>query len=239
MATIAAPQHTPLERERTFYFALSLVFLAAAVAGFGFFFAIGASSFASPWWVHVHAVTMSGFLALYVVQSWLVQRGELARHRRLGAGGAVLALWLVMYGVWVITMTLGAGRFPPFFTPNFFLLMDWLNLAVFAALAGAAIRLRNRADWHKRLMFGAMLTLMSVAWGRLIIPQFFDQRAILLVTAILLVHLGAAMLFDRRVHGRVHPAHYITGTALLAWMAVLFAVQSVPSWVAFASSFVA
>ena len=100
-------------------------------------------------------------------------------------------------------------------------------------------RLRNRADWHKRLMFGAMLTLMSVAWGRLIIPQFFDQRAILLVTAILLAHLGAAMLFDRRVHGRVHPAHYITGTALLAWMAVLFAVQSVPSWVAFASSFVA
>ena len=96
MATIAAPQHTPLERERTFYFALSLVFLAAAVAGFGFCFAIGASSFASPWWVHVHAVTMSGFLALYVVQSWLVHRGELARHRRLGAGGAVLALWLVM-----------------------------------------------------------------------------------------------------------------------------------------------
>ena len=239
MATIAAPQHTPLERERTFYVALSLVFLAAAVAGFGFFFAIGASSFASPWWVHVHAVTMSGFLAIYVVQNWLVHRGELARHRRLGAGGAVLALWLVMYGVWVITMTLGAGRFPPFFTPNFFLLMDWLNLAVFAALAGAAIRLRNRADWHKRLMFGAMLTLMSVAWGRLIIPQFFDQRAILLVTAILLAHLGAAMLFDRRVHGRVHPAHYITGAALLAWMAVLFAVQSVPSWVAFTSSFVA
>ena len=47
MATLAKPQPTPLQRERTFYFILSLVFLAAAVAGFGFFFAIGASSFAS------------------------------------------------------------------------------------------------------------------------------------------------------------------------------------------------
>ena len=238
MATLAKPQPTPLQRERTFYFILSLVFLAAAVAGFGFFFAIGASSFASPWWVHVHALTMSGFLALYVVQSWLVHRGELAVHRRLGAGGTVLSLWLVVYGVWVITMTLGAGRFPPFFTPNFFLLMDWLNLAVFAALAGVAIRLRNRAEWHKRLMFGAMLSLMSVAWGRLIIPQFFDQRAIMLVTAILLVHLGAAMLFDRRVHGRVHSAHFVTGAALLAWMGVLFALSDLPQWVAFANSFV-
>ena len=239
MATIAAPEVSPLQRERAFYFYLSLVFLAAAVAGFGFFFAIGASTFASPWWVHVHAVTMSGFLALYVVQSWLVHRGELARHRRLGAGGAVLALWLVVYGVWVITMTLGAGRFPPFFTPNFFLLMDWLNLAVFAGLAGAAIRLRNRADWHKRLMFGAMLSLMSVAWGRLIIPQFFDQRAILLVTAILLAHLGAAMLFDRRVHGRAHPAHYWTGAALIAWMVALFAFSESPQWVALAETFTA
>ena len=238
MATLAKPQPTPLQRERTFYFILSLVFLAAAVAGFGFFFAIGASSFASPWWVHVHALTMSGFLALYVVQSWLVHRGELAVHRRLGAGGTVLSLWLVVYGVWVITMTLGAGRFPPFFTPNFFLLMDWLNLAVFAALAGVAIRLRNRAEWHKRLMFGAMLSLMSVAWGRLIIPQFFDQRAIMLVTGILLVHLGAAMLFDRRVHGRVHSAHFVTGAALLAWMGVLFALSDLPQWVAFANSFV-
>ena len=238
MATLAKPQPTPLQRERTFYFILSLVFLAAAVAGFGFFFAIGASSFASPWWVHVHALTMSGFLALYVVQSWLVHRGELAVHRRLGAGGTVLTPRLAPHGVWVITMTLGAGRFPPFFTPNFFLLMDWLNLAVLAALAGVAIRLRNRAEWHKRLMFGAMLSLMSVAWGRLIIPQFFDQRAIMLVTAILLVHLGAAMLFDRRVHGRVHSAHFVTGAALLAWMGVLFALSDLPQWVAFANSFV-
>jgi hypothetical protein len=240
MATLAAPGGlSAQQRERTFYFHMSLAFLAAAVAGFGFFFAIGASTFASPWWVHVHAVTMTAFLSLYVLQNWLVHRGELAMHRRLGAIGAVLGVWLAVYSTWVITLTLGTGRFPPFFTPNWFLMMDWLNLAVFAGLAGAGIALRNRTDWHKRLMFGGMLSLMSVAWGRLIIPQFFDQRAISLVTVVLLAHLGMAMWFDRRVHGRVHPAHYYTGAALVGWIAVLFALSGVPQWVAFADSFAA
>jgi len=146
-------------------------------------------------------------------------------------------VWLVIYSTWAITQTIVAARFPPFFTANWFLMMDWLNLAVFVGLAGTGIVLRDRSDWHKRLMFGGMLSLMSVAWGRLVIPQFFDQRAIALVTVILLAHLGAAMLFDRRVHGRVHPAHYYTGGALIGWMAALFALSSLPPWVALANSF--
>lgn len=237
MATIAPAEASPQQRERRFYFVMSLLFAATAVAGFGFFIAIGASSFNSPWWVHVHAVTMVGFLALYVAQNWLVYRGDLGSHRKLGAVGAVLSLWLVAYGCWVITMSLAYTRFPPFFTPNFFLLMDWLNMAVFAGLAGAALWLRARSDWHKRLMFGGMLSLMSVAWGRLILPPFFDQRAIALVLVVLLAHLGAAMLFDRRVHGRVHSAHYWTGGVLVAWGAAIFLFAALPPWVAFANSF--
>ena len=237
MATLAQSQTSPLQRERTFYFYMSLIFLAAAVAGFGFFIAIGASSFGSPWWVHVHAVTMTAFLSLYVAQNWLVHRGELGAHRRLGVVGAILGAWLIAYSSWAITQTVAATRFPPFFTANWFLMMDWVNLAVFAGLAGSGIALRRRPDWHKRLMFGGMLSLMSVAWGRLILPQFFDQRAIAVVLVVLLAHLGAAMLFDRRVHGRVHPAHFITGAALLGWIGVLFAFSGIPSWVAFAQSF--
>ncbi|QGN54963.1 hypothetical protein [Novosphingobium sp. Gsoil 351] len=241
MATISQSfeggQRDPMTRERTFYFRMSLVFLIAAIAGFGFFFAIGVSSFHSPWWVHTHAVTMVGFLGLYVMQTWLVARGDLALHRRLGILVAGWCIWLVAFGCWTITRTIAQGRIAPFFTPSFFLMMDWLNMAVFAALAGSALLLRMRSDWHKRLMFGAMLSLMSVAWGRLILPQFFDQRAIVLVLVVLLAHLGVAMRFDRRVHGQVHPAHYWTGGALLVWIAVTFTLAGRPSVIAYASSF--
>jgi hypothetical protein len=229
-------QRDPLQRERVFYFRMSLVFLAAAAAGFGFFFAIGASSFRSPWWVHTHAVTMVGFLGLYVVQTWLITRGDLAMHRRLGILGALWSVWLVIFGCWAITRSIAQGRLAPFFTPDFFLMMDWLNMAVFGGLAWSALLLRMRSDWHKRLMFGAMLSLMSVAWGRLILPQFFDQRAIALVLVVLLAHLVAAIWFDRRVYGRVHPAHYWTGGALLVWIAATFTLAGRPGIVAFASS---
>ena len=241
MATIVAPvpalEPSTQQRERTFYFRMSLVFLAAAIAGFGFFFAIGASSFTSPWWVHVHALTMVGFLGLYIVQSWLVHRGDLATHRRLGVVGAVASLWVVAYGCWAITQTIALGRIAPFFTPDFFLAMDWTNMAVFAGLAGAAIAMRRRTDWHKRLMFGAMLSLMSVAWGRLILPQVFDQRGIVLILVVLLGHVGAAMLFDRRAHGRIHPAHWWTVAALVSWVGLTFLLADSPPVRALVASF--
>lgn len=173
---------------------------------------------------------MTAFLALYVAQNWLVARGSLAAHRKLGVLGALMSLWLVAYGSWAITMTLAAGRQPPFFTPAFFLLMDWLNMIVFSGLAGAGLLLRRQSGWHKRLMFGAMLSLMAVAWGRLVLPPIFDQRGTLLILVVLLAHLGAAMLLDRRVHGRVHPAHWWTGGALVAWLALTFAFYDNPAW---------
>ena len=230
MASIALSAPADVERERRFYLVMALLFGVEAVAGFGFFWFIGAYSFGAPWWVHVHALTMTAFLALYVAQNWLVARGSLAAHRKLGVLGALMSLWLVAYGSWAITMTLAAGRQPPFFTPAFFLLMDWLNMIVFSGLAGAGLLLRRQSGWHKRLMFGAMLSLMAVAWGRLVLPPIFDQRGTLLILVVLLAHLGAAMLLDRRVHGRVHPAHWWTGGALVAWLALTFAFYDNPAW---------
>lgn len=237
MATLAPIPPSPMERERRFYFVVSLVFLSAAIAGFGSFFAFGVSSFASPWWVHVHAVAASGFLALYVVQNWLVDRGNFALHRGLGVFGAILALFLAAYSSWALTMTVAHGRMAHFFTAPFFLAMDWINIVVFLGLAGAGLALRARSDWHKRLMFGAMLSMMSVAWGRLILPRFFDQRALVIVWAVLVAHLVAAMAFDRRVHGKVHPAHYWTLAGLTAWITGLFAVSANPAFAAFANGF--
>ena len=237
IASIPVSAPAAVQAERRFYLIMSLVFGVEAVAGFGFFFAIGASSFGAPWWVHVHALTMTAFLALYVAQNWLVWRGDLAAHRKLGVVGAILCLWLVAYGSWAITMTLAAGRIPPFFTPSFFLLMDWLNMAVFTGLAGAALWLRQRTDWHKRLMFGAMLSLMAVAWGRLVLPPLFDQRGTVLILVVLLAHLGAAMLLDRRLRGRVHPAHWWTGGSLIVWLALTFAFANNPAWVSVTQSF--
>jgi hypothetical protein len=113
-------------------------------------------------------------------------------------------------------------RVPPFFEPNFFLVMDWLNVVVFAGLVWAAVRLRTRSDWHKRLMLGAMINLTAPAWGRLILPIVADQRGVWLIALALLGYFAVAMLYDRRTRGEVHPAYWWGAGLLVAWHALSF-----------------
>lgn len=237
MATVATPEISALQKERAFFFYVSLAVLATVLVGFGFFFSIGASTIHSPWWVHLHGLSMMTWVGLYVTQNWLVYRGNLTAHRTLGPLAAAWSVWIFGLGVIVTAADVRTGRVPPFFTPNYFLVMDWLNMVTFAGLVFAALRLRNRSDWHKRLMLGAMIQLITVAWGRLTLPFIFDQRGIWLVMLILLFgYFGAAMLYDKRTRGSVHPAYLWGAGALVAWVSLSFAIAGLPPVVALAKS---
>jgi len=67
VATVAAPQVSALQKERAFFFYMALAVLVTVLAGFGFFFAIGASSIHSPWWVHLHALSMGSWEDFWAV----------------------------------------------------------------------------------------------------------------------------------------------------------------------------
>jgi hypothetical protein len=228
MATVAVPETSALQKERAFFFYMSLAVIGTVLAGFGFFFAIGASTIHSPWWVHLHALSMGTWVLLFVTQNFLVYRGNVTAHRTLGPLAAAWSVWIVCLGFVVTAMDVKTGRVPPFFTPNFFLVMDWLNIVAFAALAWSGIRLRNRADWHRRLMLGAMLQLIAVAWGRLTLPFIFDQRGIWLVMLILLAYFGVGMAWDKRHRGAVHRAYLWGAGALVVWVSLAFAIANLP-----------
>ena len=236
MATVAAPDVSVIQRERAFFFYMALAVLVTVLAGFGFFFAIGASSIYSPWWVHLHALSMATWVLLFVTQNWLVYRGNLTAHRTLGPLAAGWAAWIFCLGLVVTAMDVKTHRVPPFFQPNYFLVMDWLNMVAFAGLVTAAVRLRNRADWHKRLMLGAMLQLIAVAWGRLTLPFIFDQRGVWLVLLILLGYFAVGMAWDKRHRGTVHPAWLWGAGTLVVWVTLSFATASLPPVLALAKS---
>lgn len=236
MATVAAPEISAVQKERAFFFYMALAVVVTVFAGFGFFFAIGASSIYSPWWVHLHALSMMTWVALFVTQNYLVYRGNVTAHRTLGPLAAGWAAWIVCLGFVVTAMDVRTHRVPPFFTPNYFLMMDWLNMVAFGSLVFAAVRLRNRSDWHKRLMLGAMLQLITVAWGRLTLPFIFDQRGIWLVMLILLGYFGVAMAWDKRHRGSVHPAYVWGAGTLIVWVTLGFAIASLPPVLALTKS---
>lgn len=207
MASLAgpAPRRSASAEER-FFMTAAVAMAIVIVAGFSFNAAMGRSSFAAPISVHVHALLFMGWLGLYLVQNMLVASGNVAVHRRLGWLSAVWIPAMVAAALYVIVAMVRRGAVPFFFTPLYFLTMDVMILATFVGLALAAIRLRRRTDWHRRLMFCAMAVFTGNGLGRLLpMPLLIPWAGEAAVAASLAFPLWG-MVSDRRRTGRVHPA---------------------------------
>ncbi|MEI9851339.1 MAG: hypothetical protein WDN24_11415 [Sphingomonas sp.] len=215
MATIAEPRRAALGDER-FFLTMAFVMAAVIVAGFSFNLAMGRSSFALPLVFHVHAFFFFGWVALYLLQNALVATGSAAAHRRLGW---IALLWvpaMVMLGFAVTLQALRTRGGPPFFDQNEFLIGNPLGLLSFAGLVFAAILMRRRTDWHRRLMYSGMAVLTGPAFGRLLPMPFLIPWAwwvAALGSATLFIAIG--MIADRRRTGSVHRAWLWAFGALL------------------------
>ncbi len=236
METVATQVPSAESRERAFFVFMALLIALTVVAGFGLFYRAGFSSFASPWWVHVHAVTFVTWIGLYATQSVLVARNNTALHRRLGWFGATWSAWMVLVAVVLTPVNLATHRSPPFFTPPYFLALDWSNIVVFGVLVYAAVRNRSRTDWHRRLMLCATICVMAPAWGRLIVLSGLPMTAPLNV-ALLMPYVLVAMVFDWVNRGRVHGAYLWGGGALVALGIAPELLSRIPAFAALATRF--
>jgi len=208
MATTADTQMHPLVRERLFFFVMALVIAATVVSGFSLQLAMGRSSFGAPWWVHVHGLTFMGWIGIYLTQNFLIWRGELTLHRRLGRVAAFYVGWMVLVGLSVNTLTAINHRIPPFFEPNAFLVMDWFTVLTFAGLTLAGVAMRGRTDWHRRLMLCGAIQVMTPGVGRLLPLPLLGTWIVWSIWAVMLVYVAVAMIYDLRTRGKVHPAYF-------------------------------
>jgi hypothetical protein len=204
LATHAVPARVGAEER--FFMKAALAMAAVVVAGFSLNAAMGRSSFSAPASVHVHGLLFMGWMVLYVVQNGLVATGNVAVHRRLGWLSAVWIPAMIAAALYVIVAMLRRGAVPFFFTPLYFLSFDTMTLVSFAALSGAAIRLRRRTDWHRRLMFCGMAALTGPGFGRLLPLPLLIPWAGEAAVAAALVFPAWGILADRRRDGRIHPA---------------------------------
>jgi hypothetical protein len=201
--------------EHRFYFILALVMAFVLIAGFSVQLAAGRSSFNAPWFVHLHGVTFFGWTFYYVLQTGLAANGSLALHRRLGWVGAAWAVALVVVGIATTVVMVRRGAAPFFFTPLGFLLMNRLSVLSFAGLIAAAIALRRRTEWHRRLITCGMALLTGPGWGRLLPMPFLIPWADWAVFCAVLIVPLVGVIADLRRSGRVHPAWWI-GIAVMA-----------------------
>jgi len=214
MATIVGP--VGAERgERKFFFVMACVMALVIVAGFSTNLLLGRSSFGLPLIFHAHAFVFMGWVVLYLLQAGLVAADRVAAHRRLGW---LAVLWVpAMLGLGLAMTIVSARKGAPFFFDvNEFLFGNALGILTFAGLVTAAIMMRRRTDWHRRLMFCGMAILTGPGLGRLLPMPLFIPWAWWVAVGVTLVFPLIGIAADRRRTGKAHPAWYWGIGAILA-----------------------
>lgn len=207
---------------RRFYLIMSLAMAAVFVAGFsttvpGDF----APSPGLPLLLHVHGAVFTCWVLVFVAQPALVARGSLALHRKVGMIGAGLAIAMIVMGVAATLFSVRVDRVPPFFPPAIFLVMNTIGILVFGGLVAAGVALRRKAEWHKRLMLCATVSILGPGFGRLLPMQDFGPAAPLVMFGAIAAFAFAGPVADLVVRKRVHPAYFWGVGAILLSMVLI------------------
>ena len=225
MAAIAEPLPTSSGRDdRGFFLGAAIVMAAIVASGFSLQLGMGRSSFGAPPIIHAHAIVFMGWVAIYLTQNILVASGNMTLHRRLGWVAAGWVVLMLGVGCAVTAFDVRVGRVPFFFRPLQFLVFDPMTLFAFAGLTAAAVVLRRRTEWHRRLHLSAMTLMLGPAFGRLLPLPLLAPWAWEATLATCMVVLLVVVALDARRQGRVHPA-WLWGLAVSA--AVLPATEAI------------
>jgi hypothetical protein len=118
--------------------------------------------------------------------------------------------------------------------PRAFLSIPLGDMITFAALVGAAVALRRRADAHKRLMLLATITILTAAVARFLAQVNIGGTAFIFLGTDLFVL--AVILYDFTSRGTIHPASLWGGALVVVFKPLLFLASGTSAWHSFADA---
>ena len=218
--------------DRRFQLGMAIAFLLTALCGFGRSYYLRPLLHAAPLspLLHVHAALFSAWLLLLLTQTAFIAAARVDLHRRLGIGGLLLAVAMVPAGFSSAIHSARAGVTAVGKNPMDLLVFQLGALLLFAGFVAAALVLRRRPDYHRRLILLATVSIIPPAIARL---PFVDFRPPLAV-ALSLSFVVAGVIHDIRTRGRVHPAYVWGGLTLVASGPLRFLVGQTSAWQSFA-----
>ena len=236
-------------RER-FYVGMALTCLAVGLLGFAptYWAPLSRGTLTVSPITHLHGLVFYGWLLFFLAQTSLVASGRVGYHRELGLAGVALATSMFFLGMGVSIHRIEALEAAGFGEAGRrFAVVPMTNIAFFIVLFAIAVRYVRRPAVHKRLVLVATVALLQAPvarWTRLLfapaqpepligaLPPFpsvtFSTIPALLIDVLVVV----AMVHDRRTNGRVHPAYWAAGGALLATQLARIPISQTDAWVA-------
>ncbi|HEX3429652.1 MAG TPA: hypothetical protein VHT03_02105 [Rhizomicrobium sp.] len=234
MSAAAPSARTSGSFERRFYLGTSLLFAALIFWTFARTYYLRTFFHRPPLpaLLHIHGMVMTGWVVLLAVQSGLIASRRVQAHRWLGALGAGWAVLVVILGS-VTTLHASARE-----VHNHTAFADMqvritglelIQMILFAGFAAAAISLRKRTAYHKRLMLLTVACMLPSALARLPIGNVTN---LFILTGLDLFVLACAGI-DTLRNRRLHPAFAWGAGALLLSINLAFYLTKLPAWIAF------
>jgi hypothetical protein len=223
-----APRSRPRDRKRLFYIGTACVMLIAVLIGFRHFFLQGAAHPGRELTpkirslIIVHGISMTGWVILFLVQSFLIAARRHRLHMRLGWFAVVLAALILVSGFW---FNLASFRLaPPDFvlwtlTMKQFMVLGFYTLLMFAAFVGVGVLYRRRPEIHRPMMLLATLSTMTPAIARIDALNAVYQGTVLeriFGPSLGMLVLGAAFCLMKWCIGRTVDRWYAIGYCVLA-----------------------
>ena len=189
--------------------------------------------------LHVHGAVMTGWIALFAVQTFLLASNHAHIHRVLGAFGAAYAALVVVMGC---TATLLAARREVLahseFVSSFLtvLALELTQMLLFASLVASGVWLRNRTGYHKRLMLLATFCILPNPIVRLFICAGLGSNILILGFWASLV--AAVVLLDSWRNRRLHRAFGFGATIIVVFLYLVYFGSRTLLWQHFAANMV-
>jgi hypothetical protein len=228
-----------VKRERRFFSWLSVSIVVLVFVGFSRTYYLQ-SLFKTPslsTFLHVHGAVMTGWIALFAMQTFLIASNRTRMHRIMGAFGAGYAVLVIVMGC---TATVLAARREVLAHSQFVssiltvLALELTQMFLFASLVVCGIWLKNRGDYHKRLMLLATFCILPNPIVRLFVWAGFGSNIVILSVWALLT--AAVVLLDSIRNRRLHPASGFGATITVAFLYSAYFVSLTPLWQHFAAN---
>lgn len=237
-----------VSESRWFYVRMAYACAAIAVLGFvpTYWAPLAAGAFPGPALLHFHGWLSTAWMALFILQARAAATHRFDRHRALGLAGISVATAVFFTGLMVAVHAIRRGTAAGFAVESHtFAIVPISIIVMFAGAVGAAIASVRRPDAHMRLMLVATITILPPAIARvlflLLAPAGARPGEGLPPTVVFALMpsfasnlvLAAAMVYDWRVRGRVHPVYLAAAAVLLVVQIGRIPLSTTAGWHAF------
>jgi len=243
MATIASPAAVRIRNDRAFYSLMGAAIAATVVWGFAPTFYFSRWMIAPPTTPQIgtllmlHGGVFTAWIALMVIQPMLIAARNLRLHRRLGYFGAGVAAAMVVLGNLAAIAAMHGG-FRGLGDPHVFYAVPFFAINSFAVTIFFAVRWRNFADTHKRLILLSNSALLGAAIARIPLGPIQGSAPFSFIFGPDLIIL-AGMSYDLASRGRIHRVWLYGGALMVASQIAMMAVMGTAWWHAFAEAMAA